>query len=93
MTAADPRDLDEPVVELPEISGSDFVEFIEAGQWSESRPSFDVQTDEEAARHRVREPDAVGRQEERVARLLHRARVDATDDGLAPTAFSLPGAP
>jgi len=80
-------------LELPAISWADFVEFIEARQCSEYRPSVDFQADEQAARHRVREPDAVGRQQERVARLLHRARVDATDDGLAPTAFSLPGAP
>jgi hypothetical protein len=35
ITTMDPRDIDDPVVEVPEITWRQFVEFLEAGQWYE----------------------------------------------------------
>ncbi|MFC1642740.1 hypothetical protein ACFL5O_08660 [Myxococcota bacterium] len=35
ITSVDPRDIDDPVVALPEITWEMFVEFLDAGQWYE----------------------------------------------------------
>jgi hypothetical protein len=35
ITSVDPRDIDDPVVALPQITWEMFVDFLDAGQWYE----------------------------------------------------------